>query len=154
MIKRSELDPQAKNPLITEIDASDIQLSDEDTATTAGVYGFGKKYSGIFRGFEEMTSLHDFFELGNPEEWLNSTDSDERIEMRRKMEELKFSEEYYLQELIDTSAADFLLEFKPYWTKSTDNVVESLNALSLTENLFTDIECEKMTRLPSRRCKF
>lgn len=113
-------------------------------------YGFANQKSGIFNGRE--SELHEMAEIPHPE----TMSLGDRRSSRKKAEDVKFDEEYYLADLFNVEQIQHLLDYKPPWREMFLQQREDLSAKyegdssNETRAQFTDAEKDQLRRLPNK----
>lgn len=130
-----------------------LPLFSQDNANSilAGAkYGFANQKSGIFNGRE--SELHEMAEIPHPETMSLA----DRRSSRKKAEDVKFDEEYYLADLFNVEQIQHLLDYKPPWREMFLQQRENLSAKyegdssNETRAQFTDAEKDQLRRLPNK----
>ncbi len=169
---------QRRGPLIAELDPisetvdeetllEDINFVTEETeessiyiGSASVTYGFNDLYNGVFIGFNEMESILDMLEVGDPEKNLVTMSVSERQRKQETMEDLKFDPDYYATDLVDDEAVQAALRYEHWFSSGIGTLVMGMSAMGLGGSdgsqkpvEFSQDEKDIMTSLPRRTCK-
>ncbi|XP_067024259.1 protein SHQ1 homolog isoform X2 [Acropora muricata] len=99
-----------------------------------------------------QSELHEMAEIPHPETMSLA----DRRSSRKKAEDVKFDEEYYLADLFNVEQIQHLLDYKPPWREMFLQKREDLSAKyesdssNETRAQFTDAEKDQLRRLPNK----
>ncbi|XP_041349885.1 protein SHQ1 homolog [Gigantopelta aegis] len=117
-------------------------VKDDVLSPTAPKYGFGNLRSGVFTTLQ--AEFCELIDLKNPD----SVPVEDRSLQRRKDEDEKFDDDYYLADLYQNDVIPGILQYKAPWQEPWERLKQGKQKEDVVK--FTESEKEKMKNLPNK----